>query len=1108
LIAAVFTLAGFALRYKTIVVALVALIMGWGVFAYFTMPRREDPEYTVRTCVVSTSWPGTPTEKVEELVTKPLEEEIDTLDGIRWVRSDTRVGLSTIYVEVERQPPPAYVIQMWDNVRSRVERVPMPDPSLRPVVIDDFGQTNIMLAAVHQVPMPGEEHIRPEDRYSHRELDDFSDRLKDELKLLPGVAKVEREGVRQEVVYIETDLGTWTNLALTTTQISALLSARNVIATGGEIDTGVGRFNVFPTGNLNTEREIDSIVVGSVDKSPVYLRDLGLRVVRDYEDPPSVIARYGDPRGSVDSVNVAFTMKAGANITKVCAAARDLIHRLTKVDKAFPPDLEVSLVHDVSENVDRKINDFFVNVVEAVLIVVVVVFLMVGFRSAAVMAGNIPLVVLGSIALVTVFGVQLEQISIAAMIIALGMLVDNAVQICDQSRRLQSEGLSAEDAAIKGANQLSFPMLIATLTTVGAFFPMLLGLQGSTREYIYSLPVTITVVLLLSWVMAMTFCTLLAYWFIKAPKDPDAPLSPIALLFAKLKRKKGGEPAGEKKEGIFGRGYVALARVCLKARFLVVAISFGSLFFVMQLEVGSEFFPADIRDQFAIEVWLEEGSNVAQTDEATRKVEDLLRKLSPHTTEEGEQVERLRAYRAIVANGGARWYLGRNPEPAQPNYAEILVWTTDGHLTNDYLAEMRRIAEEGDEKLGLQPIVGARIIPRRLIMGPATEAPIGIRIYGAGFADMQVMREQGEKLKTLLRGIPGTWDVHDVWGAPSYQLEVVVDEDKANLAGVSNDSVAQTLNAYFKGHQLTTFREGDYLLPVYLRLPPEQRASLDELKSVYVEGLRGKVPLDAVASIEPRWEPAKIGRRFKNRMYEVRGRNEPGFRSNDLVNALFASQGFKDWEANLPSGYWWEVGGDMFESQVTAGELQVSILISLASIVLLLIIQYNGIGKPVIILTTLPLALIGAFLGLYVTGNALGFMPQLGLLSLFGIVVNTAIIFIEFADSLIEEKAKASDGSGPIVGLTKQEFRECLVQAGLVRLLPIAMTTLTTIGGLLPLALFGGPLWEGMAWLMIYGLAVATVLTLIVVPALYAIFVENFRMSPIPLEDQGDGAQG
>ncbi|MHC4551067.1 MAG: efflux RND transporter permease subunit [Planctomycetota bacterium] len=1090
------SLSGFALRYRAIVVTGVALLMLWGALSYLTMPRREDPEYVVRTCQVLTRWPGTPTEKVEELVTAPLEDEINGLDGIRWVRSETTVGTSAIYVELDRATIGEDVEQMWDKVRSRVDRVPMPEPHLKPVVIDDYGDTNIMLLALHQVPLPGETEVKEEHRYSYRDLEIFADRVKNDLKLVPGVAKVDLAGVRREAIYLETDLGTWTYLSLTTDRIEALISQRNVIAPGGSVDIDIGHVTVTPSGDIDAVDQLESIVVGTVGggegRVPVYLIDLGLKVVRGYEDPPSVITRYGDARGTYPCVVVGFTMKKGANIVDVCEEAKRLIHRLTVENKVLPPDLAVALVSDQSENVTRKINDFVMNVVGAVVIVVLVVFLMVGLRSASVMAANIPIVIIGSLALITLFGVQLEQISLAAMIIALGMLVDNAVQIADQTRRLLTEGKTRFQAALQGANQLSFPMLIATGTTIAAFYPMLIGLQGSTKEYIYSLPTTITVVLGLSWVMAMTFCVLLAYWFIQAPRDPDASLSPVVQLF-RLFRRGPPKPRPEGQAGLYEKGIFA----ALRFKWLVLIGAFVLLGLVVTLPVGSEFFPQDIRDQFTIDVWLPESASIAQTDAAARQVEEILVKLSPHAGG-----ERLRAMATIVGGGMPRWYLGRNPETAKLNYAEVVVRTTEGSFTGDYAEAVRRIVTEGDEELGLDPVTGARVIVRQLMMGPVVDAPIGIRIFGprlgAKFADLDVMRAQSEGLKAILRRHAGTWDVYDTWGSPAYQVDLQVNEDTANLAGVTNASLARTLNAYLSGHYVTTFREGDHQVPVFLRLPPEQRRAAGELRGAYVEGLHGKVPLDAVATEVAKWEPARIDRRFLQRVIEVRARNHPGYRANDLVLEVVGSDAFQEWEDALPPGYWWEIGGELFESNQAGGELQTSITISLLAIILLLIIQYNGIIKPIIILTTLPLALIGALMGLYLTGNPLGFMPQLGLLSLFGIVVNTAIIFLEFADGLIEEKIKQSDGSGPIQGLTRAEFRECLAEAGKVRLLPIAMTTATTIGGLLPLALAGGPLWEGMAWLMICGLLVATVLTLIVVPALYAIFVETFRRQPLP----------
>jgi len=449
----------------------------------------------------------------------------------------------------------------------------------------------------------------------------------------------------------------------------------------------------------------------------------------------------------------------------------------------------------------------------------------------------------------------------------------------------------------------------------------------------------------------------------------------------------------------------------------------------------------------------------------------------------------------MVGSGGSRWYMGWDPEPVKANYAEILVRTTDGRFTPDFAQQVRDVAERGDAALELKPVVGARVVPRELYLGPSSD-PVEIRVLGPGFADMKTLRGFADRAKQMVGKEQGTWDVNDSWGVPSYQLRVDIDEDRANLAGVTNSAVAQTLNAYFSGHHLTTFREGDHLVPVYLRLSGAERRSLAGLDTAFIEGRSGKVPLDSIANVDSRFEPSTIRRRDLNRVIEIRSQVEAGTRGNDVVKRIMASDEMRQLQAEMPAGYRIEVGGTLEDSGEGIEQLGLSLGISVVVISLLLVIQYNGWAKPLIILTTLPLALIGALPGLYVTGNPLGFMPQLGILSLFGIVLNTGIIFIEFADMLIKDEAARGDGDGPICGLTRAQFRGCLVDAARQRLLPIFLTTATTIGGLLPLALSGGPLWEGMAWCMIFGLIVATLLTLLVVPALYAIFVETFGVKP------------
>ncbi len=1100
----------FALRFQALVITIVALLVVWGIYAYCTMPRREDPEYTIRTCTVTVSWPGASAEKVEQLITYPIEEALSSLDEMDYVKSTTTAGATAIYFYAEDAVKPDAVDNVWDKVRARVAGVPMPEPGIVPVVNDEFGDTYVMLLAVYQTPLPGEDAVREQNRYTPRELHVIADQIRDAIKLVPGAAKADLFGVRNEAVYIETDMGTWTQLGLTTSALQRLVEARNIVAPGGSVDTDVGRFAIKPGGELNAAQELKSIVVGGLDSAtgytPVYLEDVGLTVSRDYEDPPTSIARYGDATMSEPCIVAAYTMKDGANVIELSKRVKQRLHELQHVDKAVPPDIALGIVSDQAETVAGKVNAFVKNVTQAVIIVIVVAFLMVGFRSAAVMAGTIPIVVLSALALATLFGVQLEQISLASMIIALGLLVDYAVEVCDHCRHFQQRGLSPREAALKGSSALAFPLLIATATTIMAFLPMLIGLQGAKREYVFSLPVTLSITIGLSYLLSMTFCTLLAMWIIRPPRDPSRPGSPLGwLLFlarTAVGRARGSAP---KPHGTSGHGparwYVRVVRPCIKHRIVTIAVAAALFVVALKLPVGTEFFPRDMRDQFAVEVWLPEGAGIAQTDAAARRVEAMLRKLSPTETPDGASVQRVRAMRTLVGGGGARWYLGREPQAPKPNFAEIIVRTTAPAYTHLLATEVRRLAEAGDAALGVEPVTDARVIPRELLMGPSIDAPVGIRIYGTGFADIAKLRGVAERVKALLREQPGVWDVHDTWGSQGYQLWVDVDADHANTAGVTNQDVAQTLNAYFSGHRLTTFREGDHQVPVYLRLPPEERASLEGLRSASVEGRFGKVPLDQIATFGPRYLTARLERRAMNRVIEVRARTEDGVLPNVVAQRLMATPGMQALQEELPSGFSVEVGGMLQETVKSQSQLRTALVVTVVAFILLLVVQYNGWAKPIIVGSTLPLALTGAFFGLFLTGNNLGFMPQLGILALFGVVVDTVLVYIDVAETIIAEKRGTCDGTGAIYGLTRDEFIDCLVEAGWHRLMPLVLTTATTIMGLLPLALFGGPLWEAMAWCLAFGMLFSTLLELLLVPALYFVFAERFGMRPW----QGEG---
>jgi len=1083
----------FALKHRAVFIAATVLAMIWGVMSFYTMPRREDPEFTIRACQVLTDWPGATAEDVELLVTDPLEQAVSDLDETRRITSKSLNGHSIIMVELEESTPADAVDNVWDKVRAKVAGVDLPrnEGCGSPHVNAEFSDTSAMVLAVYQKPgrSAGARRRTP------RELEIIADRLKDEIKRIGAVGMAELYGVQEEVIYLEIQAGRWGKLKLTADELKQLLEARNIVAPGGSIDTEFARFGLKPTGEFRADREIDSLVVGAHgNRAPVYLRDLGIRVSRTYADPPELIARYRDPNlpEGVDCIILSFTMKAGRNITELGGTVRALL-RDAKASW-LPGDIEVAVVSDQPASVGEKIHDFTGNLWRAIAIVVAVTFLLVGLRVAVVMAAAIPLVMLTSLGIVPMFGVQLEQISISALIIALGMLVDNAIEVCDNTHRYLEEGLAPYRAAARGAGEIAVPVLFATLTTVAAFLPML-TLTGSEGEYVYSLPVVVSVTLIVSWLVALTMTTIMSYWFVR--KSPArAPLAALVGWIARLVRRilPGPAPAEAPSGGIYAT-YAKLAAGAMRHKLLTIGLAVtgfaASIALVATGQIGTQYFPSAHRSQFVISVDLPEGTPIARTREVCRQLEDIL--VSRGRLEvDGEPVNALVNFAAYIGGGGPRFYLSLNPKDPGPNIAFVLVNTVNPDVVEPYVRAVREAAR--------RQIPGARISPKRLDMGPPVDFPLQLRVMGT---DIARLRGIAEELKGILRSAPGTWDVHDSWGRQGYQMFIRTDEERAKLAGVTNAAVAQTSNALFSGHYLTSYREGDHRLPVFLRLPAAKRGSLEDVYAIRVEGKSGKVPIDAVADIDTDWVPAKIERRKQLRTIQVNARVGEHLLANSVLAGIMPQ--VTRLAESLEAPYRVEVGGEQEETDESQENMGRALTISLLLIVILLVMMYNSLVKPLLILMTLPMAATGALFGLFVTGKPLGFMANLGMLSLAGVVVNDAIVLIEFVEALIKKKLSAGEGLATAgqrscTGLTREAFRECVVRGARMRLLPIVLTTLTTVGGLMPLALSGGPLFEPMATVVIFGLLLATLLTLLVLPAVLCVFVEVFRLRLVKVE--------
>ncbi len=1029
-------LSKFAVGNRVVVSTALLLCLVSGTLAYYDMSRREDPRIVIRTSVVVTRWPGARAEKVENLVTDPIEEAAGEIDQVKEIVSESRTGLSIVYVTLEDDV--IAVDQVWDDLRAKVDRVrsTLPRGSSPPMVDTDFDDVFAVCLALHQVPGPGTDRARSP--YSPRELEVWGQKVVDELKEIESVAKVRLEGVQREVVHLEVDSGDWGRIDLSTADLARILEARNIVAPGGEIDTERGRFSVQPSGEFEAVPELSTVLVGQGEgQTPVRLGDLGVSIERRYEEPARALCRYGSPAfGQTPCLVLAVSMKDGRNIVEM---GEEIDRRIANLEASvLPSDLRLARVNDIPRQVEAKVGEFVSNLWEGMAIVFAVALLMLGFRPALIMAGA-PLSIVASILVVSKMGVDLESCSIASLIIALGMLVDNVIVVSDNALRLVAEGRSRAEASWRGAHELAIPILSSTLTNAAAFVPML-WIPGSLGEYIRSLPIVVSVTLLASYLIAMTVSPLLLSVLLPARTAGVASWRPL---------------------GPLARRYRRLVAWCVDHWTVTLGTAAAALAGSLALlpSIGTQFFPPGYRDQFYVHVWLPEGSPIAATDAVTREVEAAILR-----TSRKDGAERLAGTVSFVGYGGPRLFLSANPEQEIPNYAHVVVNTSGPDVTAAWVEELR--AE-------VSKIPGARIEVRPYDLGPGVKNPVEFRLSGE---DGAVLRREAAQWVRLFRDTPGSMNAYHNWHNAGYQIQVDVDEEAASRAGVTNADVADTLDGLLSGAHLTTFREGDHEVAVVFRARRQERARLG-FSGVFVPGRSGKVPLSSLTRLEPTYEPAVIVRRDQERTITVGCQVASGHLANDVSAALLPA--LEERVRRLGPGYSLARGGEMKETETARRDVNRAFIVGLALIVLVLIIQYDSWLKPLVILLTIPLGLIGALLGLYVTGWPLGFMASLGIVSLAGVVVNNALILIDFID-------------GGLASGTP--LRAAVIDAGLLRMRPILLTTLTTMGGLVPLAYGGGPLWEPMAWVMLFGLVVATFLTLLVIPTMYCLFAEKLGM--------------
>lgn len=1001
-----------ALKSSRLTLFAALLILVGGVITFLGFPSQEEPTVTVRDALVTAAFPGMPAEQVENLIARPMEERLREIAGIKKIVTTVRPGSAiiqlTAYDEVKD------LGELWQRVRAKAAEAgsTLPAGTAGPFVDDDFGRVAVASIAV---TAPG---------FNMSEMRGPLLRMREQLYTVPGVERVTLFGLQEERVYVAFDRSRLVATGLSPTNVIEQLRAQNIVIPGGQVSASGLSMTVATSGEVHTLDELRQFLVTA--PSPGGSSQIPLSQIAKIDllpaDPPESAAIYqGQP-----AVVVAVSMASGYNIAEF---GKSLRQKLDDTANQLPVGFSQHIVTFQADVVEREMGKMHHVMGETVVIVMAVVMLFLGWRTGLIVGAIVPLTILGSLIVMRALGVELQMVSMAAIILALGLLVDNGIVIAEDIERRLGEGEERRAACEHAGRSLALPLLTSSLVIVMAFSPFFFG-QTSTNEYLRSLAIVLAVTLLGSWLFSVTVTPLLCLYF---ARPHASPVHGESLYNSALYR-----------------GYQRIIAYLLqhKIGFLAGMLVLLCGAAVVLASIPYDFLPKSDRLQFQMPVTLQPGSDSRQT---LQTVQSISRWLSD-THANPEIVDSI----GYVADGGPRIVLGLNPPfPA----ANIAYFTISVHPGTDIDALIARVHQHIRAEY---PAVRAE--PKRFSLG-STEA--GVAVYRVVGPDEAVLRSAASSIADLLRAVPGTVDVHDDWETRIPRYVVQVNQLKARHAGVTSDDIAQALQWRFSGTDASLIRDDAVSVPIVLRGSAAERSTDENLEStlVYPPSGGAPLPLSAVAEVKLASEPSAIQRRNLSRAITITGLN-PNLTADQIVDRLAD----KIAALHLPTGYRIELGGEIEDSAEANQALLQYMPHALGAIFLLFVWQFNSFRKLFIVVSSIPFVLIGASLALLITGYPFGFMATFGLLALAGIIVNNAVLLLE----RIEAELRA--------GLIR---REAVIAAAVKRLRPIVMTKLTCIVGLIPLMLFAGPLWTGMAITMIGGLALGTLVTLGVIPVLY-----------------------
>ncbi|MFA5242999.1 MAG: efflux RND transporter permease subunit [Sulfuricella sp.] len=1009
-------LSEWSLTHPSMVLYLIIVLMAAGALSYFKLGRAEDPDFTFKVMVVRTLWPGADAREVELELTERIEKKLSETPWVDVLRSASKPGESMVFVILKDYTPKPEVPEAWRQVRKKLDdiRHTFPAGVQGPFPNDEFGDVQVNILALTG------------DGFDLAALRLEADRLARELKRVPDVKKVELIGVQQEKIYIEVKPERLAALGLAPNQVFEALQRQNAVAAAGFIETATDRVRLRVTGPFDTVdgiRDADLAVAGRHFR----LGDIA-EVKRGFADPASPGMRVDGK----DAIGIGVVMDKGGDVIHLGENLKAAMSRLTA---DLPAGIEVHTVADQPEIVQLSIQLFAQSLAEAIAIVLAVSFLSLGWRTGTVVALSIPLVLAVTFFLMKIFGIDLQRISLGALVISLGLLVDDAIIAAEMMVVKMEQGWDKFKAATFAYTSTAFPMLTGTLITVAGFTPVGFA-QSAAGEYTFSIFAVVTIALLASWIVAVVFTPYLGYKLLNAEK------------LAEIGRKHGGDIYGSP----FYLRFRSLVVWCLRHRksvILATLIIFLASIFVFGTVVKKQFFPSSSRSELLIELWLPQGASLKATEAEVRRVEKIL-----------ENDPAVTAQSAYVGNGAPRFYLPLDQQLFNDNFAQFVV-VTKGVQEREDLKQRLEQRFTGDD--GAWSGLRARVL--RLENGPPVGFPVQFRVMGE---DLEQLRLIAGRVAEVMRADPDLQDVHLDWNEKVKSVRVAIDQDRARLLGVSSQDMALTLQAWLKGAAITQFREGDQLIDVVWRGSGVNRDSLDGLPDLDIATTGGRhVPLAQVARLEPVLEEGIIWRRDRLPAITVRA-DLAGNTTGPAVSARLDPQ-LDPIRAQLPPGFRIEMGGTVEESAKGEKSIQAVMPLMLIGVITLLMMQLQSMSRTIMVLLTAPLGLIGVTLSLLAFQVPFGFVAQLGVIALMGMILRNSVILVDQIDQ--DEKAGKSTWEA-IVGSTVRRFR------------PITLTAAAAVLAMIPLTrqIFWGP----MAVAIMGGLIIATALTCLFLPALYA----------------------